>query len=235
MNIYKEIEAKVKTGRKLLFLLIDPDKFVQEKIKAIQQNNAKLDAILVGGSLTFNPIGTVIEALKKDLDIPVIIFPGNSMQVSEKADAIFFLSLMSGRNPDFLIGNHVLSAPEIEAVNLETIPVAYLLVEGGQVSSVQYMSNTTPIPYNKSDIAVATALAAKFLGMKMIYLEAGSGALRTISDEMIRNVKEKTGLPLIVGGGIKSAKRINEIYNAGADIVVIGNQFETSSNFLTEL
>lgn len=218
-----------------MFLLIDPDKFSKQSLEKIKNISPTPDMILVGGSLTFNPIGTVIERLKETLDVPVIIFPGNAMQVSGKADAILFLSLMSGRNPDFLIGNHVLSAPEINAVNLETIPVAYLLVGGGQVSSVQYMSNTIPIPSDKTDIAVATALAAKFLGMKMIYLEAGSGAKNTVPDAMIKEVRQHTNLPLVVGGGIRSQKRINEIFAAGADIVVVGNHFEKHSVFLSDL
>lgn len=235
MDIFKKIKQKVDAKQKSLFLLVDPDKFSPARLKMIRKFESRLDAVLIGGSLTFNPIASVIDQIKQELNVPVIIFPGNAMQVSGNADAILFLSLMSGRNADFLIGNHVLSAPEIDALKLETIPVAYLLVDGGSVSSVQYMSNTTPIPSDKPDIAVATALAAKFLGMQMIYLEAGSGAKTTVPDAIVKSVKEKTQLPLIVGGGIRSAERIQEIYDAGADIIVIGNHFEEHPGFLSDL
>lgn len=235
MTIYEHLIALSGAGQKSLFLLIDPDKFDEQNIDLIQQNKSKISAILVGGSLTFEPIDDVIVTLQKTIDLPVIIFPGNAMQVSDSADAIFFLSLVSGRNPEFLIGNHVYAAPKIMRAGLEAIPVGYVLVESGETTCVEYVSNTKPIPRKKSDIAVATAMAAKLLGMKMIYLEAGSGADNHVPLHMIMAVKKAVDLPLIVGGGIRSSETINAIYRAGADFVVIGNHFENNPDFLRDL
>lgn len=218
------------SGKKLVALLIDPDKFNKSKIEKIFKKNICLpDLIFVGGSLLVEKqMEEVISFFKKNTKIPVVLFPGNSMQISKNADAILFISLISGRNPDFLIGQHVLSAPYIAKTQLEVIPTSYILIDGGVRTSVEYISQTAPIPSDKTDIALATALAGKYLGHKLIYLEAGSGAKNSVPTEMIKVISEKTNLPIIVGGGIRSEKMANHLLKAGASTIVIGNLFETN-------
>ena len=214
--------------KKQLCILIDPDKYTKESliIACDTLNKMPIDFILIGGSLVQNPLNESINILKKHTKFQIIIFPGSLLQVENNADAIFLLSLISGRNPDFLIGNHVNIAPILKKSKLEILPVGYILVESGKMTSVEYMSNTKPIPNNKVDIAVATAIAGEILGLKLIYLEAGSGAEKKVSLEMIKSVKENINIPLIVGGGIKTQNDIENIFNAGADIIVIGTAFE---------
>src|ERR1051325_9917462 len=176
-----------------------------------------------------------IVSLKKKSRIPVLIFPGNSMQVSKHADGILFLSLISGRNPDMLIGNHVLAAPVLKHSDLEIIPAGYMLIDGGTVSSAAYMSHTLPIPSGKSDIALATAMAGEMLGLKLIYLEAGSGAKIPVSSEMIKAVKKNISLPVMVGGGIRSAADARKACAAGADVVVVGNAAEKDPSLISSI
>ena len=234
MKIYEYI--KNKKGKKIA-LLIDPDKHSDASLNHIaglaEKNNA--DFFFVGGSLLISPIEKTIAYLKSKTKIPVIIFPGNVMQVSELADGILFLSLISGRNPDLLIGQHVISAQRIKNSKLEVIPTGYMLIENGKTTSVEYISNTTPIPFDKPEIAVATAIAGELLGLKLIYLEAGSGASNTVGLHIISEVRKNISLPILVGGGIKTADEARQIFNAGADIVVIGSVIETNPESLTDL
>jgi len=209
-------------------LLVDPDGYDNESLEELIGliNLYPPDLILVGGSLLFNPIDITITALKLGTSLPVFIFPGNAFQLSDRADGILFLSLISGRNPEFLIGNHVLAAPHLSRSGIEVIPTGYMLIENGQSTSVEYMSHTTPIPGNKPDIAVATAMAGEMLGLKTLYLEAGSGAAHPVSTEMISAIRKRISLPLIVGGGIRTPEIATELYDAGADMIVVGNVLE---------
>ncbi|MES2836540.1 MAG: geranylgeranylglyceryl/heptaprenylglyceryl phosphate synthase [Bacteroidota bacterium] len=236
-TFYSFFQSKVATNKKLIAILIDPDKFDFEGFKS-QHNllDETADLILVGGSiLTTGNIEETITQLKEVTNKPVFIFPGNSIQLSKNADGVFLLSLISGRNADFLIGQHVLAAPLLKKSNIEIIATGYILVDGGESTSVSYISNTTPIPFNKPEIAVCTAMAGEFLGLKQIYLEAGSGALVGVNTEMIKAVKSAINIPLIVGGGLNSIDKINIAFTAGADIVVIGTVLENNLKFLAEL
>ena len=233
--IYNNILQKQKNNKKQLALLIDPDKHktpLIEVTKQAKENN--VDYILIGGSIISNSIDGVIEKIKKNCSIPVVLFPGSLLQVSNKADGILLLSLISGRNPDFLIGNHVVAAPLLRKTNLEILSTGYILINSGVSTSVAYMSNSTPIPYDKTDIAVATAIAGEMIGHKLIYLEAGSGAPKPVDAKMVSEVKENISVPLIVGGGISTKKNLISICDAGADIIVIGTAFENNLNLLKE-
>jgi phosphoglycerol geranylgeranyltransferase len=209
-------------------LLVDPDRYDEKALEVLTVfiNQDPPDVLLVGGSILFNPIDLTITSLKLTTHLPVFIFPGNVMQLSDRADGILFLSLLSGRNPEFLIGNHVLAAPHLDRSGIEVIPTAYLLIENGKSTSVEYMSNTRPIPAGKTDVAVATAMAGEMLGMKAVYLEAGSGAAHPVGLDMIRAIRRKISLPLIVGGGISSAETAEQVYRAGADMIVVGTAVE---------
>ncbi|HNQ67885.1 MAG TPA: geranylgeranylglyceryl/heptaprenylglyceryl phosphate synthase [Bacteroidales bacterium] len=236
-NIYQQMLKKTANCEKQIAVLIDPDNVDNDTlVKRVEIiNTRKVNYIFVGGSLLKNSIENCVDIIKDNTTKPVILFPGNSSQISDKADAILFLSLISGRNPEFLIGNHVIAAPFLYQTGLEIISTAYILIDGGKVSSVQYMSNTNPIPSDKTDITVATALAGEMCGNKLIYLEAGSGALSPVADETIFAVKQKISCPLIVGGGIKTKSELSNKFNAGADIVVIGNAIERNEDLLKSL
>lgn len=218
-------------------VLIDPD---FEHVLYIEKlillcNKKKVDFIFVGGSiLNKGKINSTIEFIKKLTDIPVIIFPGSNNQISENANAILLLSLISGRNADLLIGKHVESAFELKNTDIEIIPTAYLLIDGGKQTTATYISFTNPLPADKPMLAAATALAGEQLGMKLIYLDSGSGALNTVSSDIINYVKNNTTLPVIVGGGIDSFEKIKKAYDAGADIVVLGSVFEKKPELLDE-
>jgi putative glycerol-1-phosphate prenyltransferase len=237
MNIYNVILEKKKQSKKMLSLLIDPDKtsLIQiENICKLTQTHP-IDFFFIGGSLlTNNTMPEILTLLKNQSNTPVVIFPGNNLQVHKEADAILFLSLISGRNAEMLIGKHIVAAPVIRGYGLETIPTGYLLINCGSTTTVEYMSNTVPIPYNKTDIAVCTAMAGEMLGLKMMYLEGGSGAQKPVSIEMISKVRENTTLPLIVGGGISNSSVAAEIYRAGADMIVVGSAIEKQPDLLTE-
>lgn len=233
MSVYQKLlEIREERGAGFLVLL-DPDRHDQdhlpEAVKAYQ--TAGVDAFLVGSSLLLsNCFDRTIQIIKEVSQVPVIIFPGNSHQISEHADAILYLSLISGRNPDFLIGEHVRSAGLLKEYRLEPISTGYIIVDSGKMTSVLYMSNTNPLPADKPDIAKAHALAAQYLGMKFIYLEAGSGAENPVPDEIIREVKESIDIPLIVGGGIREPEVAFQKIQRGADFIVIGNALERGSN-----
>lgn len=226
---YQHINNKIKQGKKIFALLIDPDKSDSQHVSALL-SEAELapgpDIILVGGSIVFNGIENTIARVKKVTSKPVFLFPGSTLQVAPNADGILLLSLISGRNPEFLIGSQVISAPSIKKSKLEVIPTGYMLINCGADTSVSYMSNTAPIPYHKNDIAIATALAGEMLGLKAIYLEGGSGANRPVSSQMISAVRKNIGIPIIVGGGISTNEQLTQVLHAGADMVVVGTAFE---------
>jgi phosphoglycerol geranylgeranyltransferase len=214
-------------------ILIDPDKIDSGKLPAFVRNatEAGADAFLVGGSLlSSNEIDKLIQLVKSNTSIPVVIFPGSLFQISSAADAILFLLLISGRNPEHLIGNQVVAAPIIKRIGLEAIATGYMLIEGGKTTSAEFMSNTRPIPRNKPDIAVAHALAAEIIGMKMLYLDAGSGADLSVPDEMIQKVHKHSTLPIIVGGGIRNAEEAAGKVRAGASFVVTGTINEQNAD-----
>lgn len=232
-----ETFSSLKENRKAFAWLVDPDKCTGDKVEeqVILADKLGVDFIFVGGSLIFNHIDQLIGRIKPLTHIPVIIFPGSPLQISAQADAILLLSLISGRNPDYLIGNHVVAAPFLKESGLEILPTGYILVNGGRQTSVSYMSNTQPIPFNKPDIAYATAMAGEMLGLRIIYMDAGSGADRPISGEMIQQVSSGIRVPLIVGGGIRTPQQVKEAYAAGADVVVVGNAAEKNHGLLQEL
>lgn len=228
----------IKSLSKGIAVLIDPDKFKStiaieqylEKIKLAQP-----DFLFIGGSsVTKSDFNRCVDTAKKILSIPIIIFPGASHHLSKNADALLFLSLISGRNPDFLIGQHVEAMDELAQIDIETIPTSYLLIDGGKMTSVQYVSRTQPIPQNEISIATKTALAGKYLGQKLIYADAGSGAIQPISSAMIKALS-KINSPLIIGGGLKTIKGIQEAHESGANLVVIGNKLEEDIDFLLDL
>ncbi len=228
-NIYSQILKNKKRGKKSLVVLLDPDKIDFENISGLfdRLNKIHPDYIFIGGSLLITQnFDRLIQILKKNTDIPLVLFPGNYNQIHTDADAILFLSLISGRNPDFLIGQHVSIAPVLAKSELEIIPTGYILIENGKTTSVEYISQTKPIPRDKPGIALATALAGEMLGMKLIYLEAGSGAKKPVPKKTVRLLSQELDIPLIVGGGIKTYQQIEKYHKAGADIVVVGTAFE---------
>ena len=238
MKIYNHIIESKRKGRKLFSILIDPDKQTKESLLQIieKAKSANVDLFFIGGSLlTNNSLDTCITIIKENCKIPVVLFPGNSMQVNNKADGILFLSLISGRNPEMLIGNHVITAPFLKESDIEVLSTGYMVIDSGKATSVSYMSNTTPIPHDKDDIAVCTAIAGEMLGLKMIYMDGGSGAINSISSKMIASVKKNINIPLIIGGGINSAEKAEEKCKAGADIVVVGNAIEKDSALIKEI
>lgn len=231
------IHNSIRTGKKLFALLIDPDNYSNQDLQNIakQANQFNVDLLFIGGSLLNNDIDKSVEIIKSHTQIPVVLFPGSLLQISDKADGILLLSLISGRNPDLLIGNHVIASSHIKRSKLEVLPTGYILIDGGKPTSVEYMSNTQPIPANKTDIAVATAMAGEMLGLKYIYLEAGSGADQTVNTRMIESVKKNIQIPLMVGGGIKTPEDVANAAKAGADIVVVGTAIEKNHLILSAL
>jgi putative glycerol-1-phosphate prenyltransferase len=233
--VYDLISDKSKNGK--IAVLIDPDKNDNFSVLHTLEICCKcnIDFILVGGSLVSGPIDDFVTEIKKNTSVPVVLFPGSLLQISKNADAILLLSLISGRNPEYLIGNHVIAAPMLKKSKIETIPTGYMLIESGKYSTVQYISNTAPIPSEKTDVAVATAMAGEMLGLKLIYLEAGSGAIQNVPEEMISAVKRNISIPIIVGGGIKNKQQLEKTFKAGADLIVIGNSLENKPEKLYEI
>jgi len=223
-------------GEKSIALLLDPDKAKGESLQNILRiaEERNTDYILAGGSLTFNSIDNLIGNIRELCSIPVILFPGNLLQLTHKADAILLLSLISGRNPELLIGNHVIAAPFLKDIKEKLVSVGYILVSCGNKTSVEYISQTEAIPSDKPEIAVATALAGEMLGLQMIYLEAGSGALYPVPVNIVKAVSENVTIPLAVGGGIKNKKEIKEIFNAGANLIILGNACEKNPDLLID-
>ena len=239
MKILSHIYQAREAGRMLIAQLIDPDyirDFDHLSDIVNRASNAGVDFFFFGGSLiTANPAFDIVKALKGISSIPVILFPSSPAHIDKNADGILFLSLISGRNSEFLIGNHVAAAPILKKSNLEILPTGYILVGCGAPTTAQYISNTNPIPYNKPEIAAATALAGEMLGLKLIYLDGGSGAEKPVSPEMVAKVKAWVSSPIIVGGGIKSTADATALRDAGADILVIGNGAEKRPEFISEL
>lgn len=234
MAIYDRFSDR---SRKKLAVLIDPDKPTDAQIISIVEKAkaADVDFFFVGGSLLVtDSLDHCIKLIKANCDIPVLIFPGNSLQISKYCDGFLLLSLISGRNPEMLIGRHVIAAPYLKLYGNEIIPTGYMLIDSGKATSVSYMSDTTPIPHDKDDIAMCTALAGEMLGLKLIYLEAGSGALTPVSTSMISKVSQMIKIPLIVGGGIKTPEMAAEAVRAGADVIVIGTAFEKEPEMLQQ-
>lgn len=222
---------------KKLSVVIDPDSDENEILSIVNECNANnIDIILLGGSLvTEGSTDKAARIIKENSSIPVVLFPGSEIQLTNKADALLLLSLISGRNPDLLIGKHVVSAPFIKKSGMETISTGYVLIDGGRPTSVTYMSNTFPIPADKPDIAMATALAGELLGMKLIFLDAGSGALKHVSPKMIQRIQKSIDIPIIVGGGIKEPEELESVFMAGANVVVIGTTIENDIHALTKM
>jgi len=234
MNTFYE-QLKDRSNKRVA-LLVDPDGYDNKRLEELIEkiNLYPPDLLLVGGSILFKPIEITITALKLGTRLPVFIFPGNLHQLSDRADGILFLSLISGRNPEFLIGNHVLAAPHLGRSGIEVIPTGYMLIGNGKTTSVEYMSNTSPIPGDKPDIAVATAMAGEMLGLKSLYLEAGSGASHSVEPGIISSIRKRISLPMIVGGGIRSTETALELYNAGADMIVVGNALEKDPDLIKD-
>jgi len=238
MSIYTHILSSKKKQSKLFAILIDPDKQDSNQLISIinKANKAKVDLFFVGGSLLIDDkLEQCVETIKSNSKIPVLLFPGNAMQVSKRADGILFLSLISGRNSQMLIGQQVISAPILKQTNLEVISTGYMLIDSGEATTASYMSNTPPIPHNKHNIAAATAIAGEMLGLKIIFLDGGSGAKKAISTKMIKSVSSQINIPLITGGGITSAEKAIENCNAGADIIVVGNAIENENSLISEI
>ena len=234
MAIYDKFQDKT---RKKLAVLVDPDKPTDAQIISIVEKAkaADVDFFFVGGSLLVtDSLDHCIKLIKEHCDIPVLIFPGNSLQISKYCDGFLLLSLISGRNPEMLIGRHVIAAPYLKLYGNEIIPTGYMLIDSGKATSVTYMSDTTPIPHDKDDIAMCTAIAGEMLGLKLIYLEAGSGALMPVSTSMISKVSQMINIPLIVGGGIKTPEMAADAVKAGADVIVIGTAFEKEPELLQQ-
>lgn len=235
MSIYSQILEKRKEGSKQLAVLIDPDKTAGQALERTCKMavDSGADYIFAGGSLvTQGNLHLCLRQIKTSCDLPVVIFPGNSIQVDSLADAILFLSLISGRNPELLIGNQVVSAPVIRECGLEPISTGYLLIESGSSTTAVYMSNSMPIPANKPEIAACTALAGEMLGHKLIFLDAGSGAKNPVSEQMIRAVRKTIQVPLIIGGGIDTPEKAIGACRAGADLIVIGTSVEKDPDIL---
>ncbi len=239
MKILKKLQENQQLGRKSIAVLIDPDKVEDPNQLQLLINLASencVDYFFVGGSLVTTPnLTEVVAKIKENVNIPVVLFPGNSIQLEPTADGILFLSLISGRNPELLIGQHVIAAPIIKKTSLEVIPTGYMLVNSGRTTSVAYISNTNPIPEDKYSLAACTAMAGEMLGLKTIYMDAGSGAERNISPKMIASVRKSVNVPLIVGGGIDTSRKALESLEAGADMIVIGNALEKDPTLLTEI
>jgi putative glycerol-1-phosphate prenyltransferase len=237
-TIYKSLADKKKQGKKSFAVLIDPDKVNSDLLDELigLSIKAKVDYYLVGGSLVIsNYLDQCVQHIKERSSIPVILFPGSPSQVSKYADALLYLSLISGRNPELLIGQHVISAPFVKQSGLEIMPTGYIVIDGGAPTTVSYISNAIPIPADKNEIAMCTAMAGEMLGMKLIYMDAGSGAKRPISESMIKIVSDHIEAPLIVGGGIIDPEKAYRNCKAGADLIVVGNAIEKDAGLITEM
>ena len=237
-GVYTSLLEKKQTGKKSLAILIDPDKASASALQQVIELavEAKADYFFVGGSLVVTDhLDECVLQIKSQCSLPVLLFPGSPSQISRHADALLYLSLISGRNPELLIGQHVISAPFVKKSGLEIIPTGYMVVDGGAPTTVSYISNATPIPADKNDIALCTAMAGEMLGKKIIYMDAGSGAKKPITEEMIAAVAQHIEVPIVVGGGIRDAEKAYRNCKAGADVVVIGNAIEKDVRLIEEM
>ena len=235
---YSSICERKAAGKKSFAVLIDPDKVDEEKLGTLLKLSklSKVDYFLAGGSLVISDyLDECVKFLKTHSDIPVILFPGSASQISKRADALLYLSLISGRNADMLIGQHVISAPFIKKSGLDILSTGYMVIDGGSATTVSYISNATPIPWDKNEIAMCTAMAGEMLGMQLIYMDAGSGAKRAINEPMIKAVADAISVPLIVGGGISDPEKAYLNCKAGADVIVVGNAIEKDENLIREM
>jgi phosphoglycerol geranylgeranyltransferase len=237
-RIYQSLLQQKAKGHKSFAVLIDPDKVTAEKTDELTALavEARVDYLFIGGSLVIsNQLDEVVQQVKRNCDIPVILFPGSPSQISRYADAVLYLSLISGRNPELLIGQHVISAPFVRQSGLEIISTGYMVIDGGAPTTVSYISNATPIPADKNEIAMCTAMAGEMLGMKLIYMDAGSGARRPITESMIEKVAQVIETPLVIGGGITDPEKAYRNCKAGADVIVIGNAIEKDASLIKEM
>lgn len=238
MPVYQSLVEKKRLEKKSFAVLIDPDKITTSSLQhtVALAAEAKADYFFVGGSLVVSDnLDECILEIKRLCDIPVLLFPGSPSQISKQADALLYLSLISGRNPELLIGQHVISAPFIKKSGLEIISTGYMVIDGGAPTTVSYISNATPIPSDKNDIALCTAMAGEMLGSKLIYMDAGSGAKKPITEAMIAAVAKEIEVPLIIGGGIRDAEKAYNNCRAGADVIVIGNAIEKDPSLIHEI
>jgi len=236
--IYENLLAKKRRGQRSFALLIDPDNVNAEKLEELTSLAvaAEVDYLFVGGSLVISDhLDEVVQQIRRHCSIPVILFPGTPSQVSRYADGLLYLSLISGRNPELLIGAHVISAPAIRKSGLEIISTGYMVIDGGAPTTVSYISNASPIPADKNEIALCTAMAGEMLGMKLIYMDAGSGARHPIREEMIACVASHIEVPLVVGGGIRDPEKAYRNCKAGADLIVVGNAIEKDPSLIREM
>lgn len=237
-TIYNSLVNRKQKGQKSFAVLIDPDKVNEQKINELVKLcvNANVDYLLVGGSLVISSnLDEVVQQIKKSCNIPVILFPGSPSQISSYADALLYLSLISGRNPELLIGQHVISAPFVKQSGLEIISTGYMVIDGGAPTTVSYISNASPIPSDKNEIAMCTAMAGEMLGMKVVYMDSGSGAKKAVTESMIEAVAKNISVPLIVGGGITDPEKAYRNCKAGADVIVIGNAIEKDASLIREM
>jgi putative glycerol-1-phosphate prenyltransferase len=237
-RIYTSLTDRKSRGKKSFAVLVDPDKVDRTRIAAISRMamDAGVDYLLVGGSLVVtNHLDAVVQQFRQECDIPLILFPGSPSQISSLADALLYLSLISGRNAELLIGQHVISAPVVRQSGLEIISTGYMVIDGGAPTTVSYISNANPIPADKNEIAVCTAMAGEMLGMKLIYMDAGSGARRPITESMIAAVAQHVSIPIFVGGGITDPEKAYRNCKAGADLIVVGNAIEKDLQLIREM
>lgn len=238
MSLLENILTARRAGRKQLAVLIDPDETEGQELDRLVDSavQADVDFFFVGGSLLVKDgLEACLRAVRERCNIPMILFPGSALQLSPLADGLLFLSLISGRNPDLLIGQHVVAAPYIRKSGIEVLPTGYILIDGGRPTTVTYMSQTAPIPADKPEIAATTALAGELLGLKLIYMDAGSGAMQAILPPMIAAVRGTISVPLIVGGGIRTPEQARQAVSAGADMLVVGNVLEREPGLLMEM
>jgi putative glycerol-1-phosphate prenyltransferase len=236
--IYPSIQERKQNGTKSFAVLVDPDKATAPLLTSVIEKavDAGVDYFFVGGSLVISHnLDSCVQQIKQQCAIPVLLFPGSAAQITKRADALLYLSLISGRNAELLIGQHVVSAPFVRASGLEIISTGYMVIDGGAPTTVSYISNATPIPADKADIALCTALAGEMLGHKLIYMDAGSGAKKPVSEAMITTVAQQIQVPLVVGGGIRDAERAYRNCKAGADVVVVGNAIEKEASLIKEM
>ncbi|MGB9824199.1 MAG: geranylgeranylglyceryl/heptaprenylglyceryl phosphate synthase [Candidatus Hydrothermia bacterium] len=237
MSLYEKLFLKGE--KKKILVLLDPDKLDDEKLSLLvkeSEESSKVAGYLVGSTLLLkSDVDSFVDKLKRKVTKPVILFPGSHAQLTPKADAVLFLSLLSGRNPQYLIDEQIRMAPLIRKMGIEPIPTAYILIESGKITSVEWVTNTRPLPREKKDLIMAHVVASEMLGFKLIYLEAGSGAVMPVPGEIIQSVRKCINIPLIVGGGLKATESIKEAFDSGADFVVIGNKLESDPEFLRRI